>query len=568
MDRKQVPVDVETAVLLKGARRCTLCFHLNGDLNEKNGQIAHLDKNPSNCAEENLAFLCLDHHTLFDSRTSQHKNYTLHEVKTARASLYEAIAQKRHLGGAGPSIGSGWEVRYPGGLVDVSALRDGGQHPTRLAIAEDVTLVNRSSRQVSLRVIFLIQYGETQLAADPTNLPAAEWAQLLDAFGIRQKSQLSFPLNLPGHHSVEGHIAFPVRWDGAGRGIAGDVPERRRYSFEFEELLTTEKRTVSASAVYALDKSNHQRSSRTDFALPGPREEAFVSWQHFNYQKTVEAGGRKLYDDLILGNFTSHSVSAPCTMREIVEQIAQHSQKRVPIESLTDCLSGPQLSRALALFGSTGSCLDGVVGNYDNLEWWVSSKGLNISIRNEKGDSFHPTLSLEQLSETMANPRYSDDILRFDRVFDKRSIISHETVFLVVGSTIPAELLDRPVAELLRDEIDRRGKEYAFRRGIVINDQTWYHEIQAIGKNPVIAVGGAEQNKLAKELDAWQPAVSSHEGKYEIKPHCVGFFRRNSSGLPQVGLWGHTAADTRAAAEHYLQTEKGLTDFLRICWRT
>jgi hypothetical protein len=357
-----------------------LCFHLNGELAEKKGQIAHLDKNPSNSAEDNLAFLCLDHHTSFDSRTSQHKNYTIQEVKAARADLHEAIAQKMRLGGAASAVLPGWDVRYPGALADVSILRPFDQHPSRLAIAEDMTLVNRSPQQLSLRVIFLIQYGNTQLAADPINLPVAEWTQLLASFGIRQKSQVSFPLNLPGRSAVEGHIAFPVRWDGAGKGVAGDVPESRRYSFEFEDLLTKERRTASASAVYALDKNNHQRCSRTDFALPGPREEPLASWRHFNYQKTFEAGGEKLYDDLILGNFISHSVRAPCSMREVVEHIALHSQKPIPIESLAECLRQPVLSRGRVLFGCPGNCVDEVTSNYDNLEWWVSNKGLNISI--------------------------------------------------------------------------------------------------------------------------------------------------------------------------------------------
>jgi hypothetical protein len=53
--RKKTPVDIETAILANSARRCTLCFHLNGDLTEKIGQIAHLDKDPSNGAEDNLA---------------------------------------------------------------------------------------------------------------------------------------------------------------------------------------------------------------------------------------------------------------------------------------------------------------------------------------------------------------------------------------------------------------------------------------------------------------------------------------------------------------------------------
>src|ERR1017187_3475917 len=41
--RKNIPVDRETAVLINSGRRCVLCFHLNGDLEEKHGQIAHLD---------------------------------------------------------------------------------------------------------------------------------------------------------------------------------------------------------------------------------------------------------------------------------------------------------------------------------------------------------------------------------------------------------------------------------------------------------------------------------------------------------------------------------------------
>src|ERR1035441_5717735 len=96
MNRKRVPTEIETAVLTKSARRCTLCFLLSGDLTEKPGQIAHLDQDPSNYTEDNLAFMCLVHHSLYDSHTSQHKNYTIAEVKAGRVRLYEAIAQQEH----------------------------------------------------------------------------------------------------------------------------------------------------------------------------------------------------------------------------------------------------------------------------------------------------------------------------------------------------------------------------------------------------------------------------------------------------------------------------------------
>jgi hypothetical protein len=45
--------------------------------------------------------MCLDHHTLYDSKTSQHKNYTVHEAKAGRERLYEAILQNKHAAGFG-----------------------------------------------------------------------------------------------------------------------------------------------------------------------------------------------------------------------------------------------------------------------------------------------------------------------------------------------------------------------------------------------------------------------------------------------------------------------------------
>lgn len=95
--RKRNHPHVETAVLAKSARRCVLCFYLNGDLTEKLGQIAHLDADRTNGTEDNLAWMCLPHHSLFDSKTSQHKNYTIPEVKAARARLYNLVAEGKHL---------------------------------------------------------------------------------------------------------------------------------------------------------------------------------------------------------------------------------------------------------------------------------------------------------------------------------------------------------------------------------------------------------------------------------------------------------------------------------------
>jgi hypothetical protein len=59
----------------------------------KVGQIAHLDRDRSNSAEENLAFLCFEHHDEYDSRTSQRKGLTAGEVKAFRDELQTATGQ-------------------------------------------------------------------------------------------------------------------------------------------------------------------------------------------------------------------------------------------------------------------------------------------------------------------------------------------------------------------------------------------------------------------------------------------------------------------------------------------
>jgi hypothetical protein len=95
--RKAIPKELEAQILLECARRCALCFQLYLDLDEKVGQIAHLDHNPANNSKDNIAFLCLSHHSVYDSKTSQHKNFTELEVKEARQRLCELIARRSAL---------------------------------------------------------------------------------------------------------------------------------------------------------------------------------------------------------------------------------------------------------------------------------------------------------------------------------------------------------------------------------------------------------------------------------------------------------------------------------------
>ena len=87
-DRTKIPENIQTHVVTSSRRRCCICFGLDRDLDVKQGQIAHLDKNRNNNKIDNLAFLCLPHHDQYDSRTSQSKSFRPTEVKKYREDLY------------------------------------------------------------------------------------------------------------------------------------------------------------------------------------------------------------------------------------------------------------------------------------------------------------------------------------------------------------------------------------------------------------------------------------------------------------------------------------------------
>jgi len=71
-----------------------LCFFLNGDLTQKQGQIAHVDHDSSNSEEENLAFLCFAHHNLYDRKDPQLKGISADVLRHARADLYNHLASE------------------------------------------------------------------------------------------------------------------------------------------------------------------------------------------------------------------------------------------------------------------------------------------------------------------------------------------------------------------------------------------------------------------------------------------------------------------------------------------
>ena len=96
-NRKRIPIETETKILMESARRCALCFGLKGDLSRKAGQIAHIDQDASNADETNLVYLCLEDHDEYDSKTSQSKGITAAELTEYKKRLNAAIANGEHV---------------------------------------------------------------------------------------------------------------------------------------------------------------------------------------------------------------------------------------------------------------------------------------------------------------------------------------------------------------------------------------------------------------------------------------------------------------------------------------
>jgi len=105
-DRKRVNDASQYHVLYSSARRCCLCYGIDHDYSEKKGQIAHLDQDPSNSSMENLVWLCLPHHDQYDSKNSQTKNYTRHEIAQYRDVLYQEVSRRREIPDKGQSAES------------------------------------------------------------------------------------------------------------------------------------------------------------------------------------------------------------------------------------------------------------------------------------------------------------------------------------------------------------------------------------------------------------------------------------------------------------------------------
>lgn len=135
---------------------------------------------------------------------------------------------------------------------------------------------------------------------------------------------------------------------------------------------------------------------------------------------------------------------------------------------------------------------------------------------------------------------------------------TEETVVLVTGASLTAEERDRPLAYLLKAEIDRRGAGHAYRRAVVVAD-LWYLDNRTFHLNPTIAIGGPGANGVAQELAEVLPTVYNGDDQVVIQADFEGEVKR-------AALWGANAAATAKAVQVFT-TQGMLDDLLARIWR-
>ncbi len=132
---------------------------------------------------------------------------------------------------------------------------------------------------------------------------------------------------------------------------------------------------------------------------------------------------------------------------------------------------------------------------------------------------------------TVSNPHYERDRKILERGdYDLTLVFSAKTVFIVTGSRPDIELLDRPIAEMLRDAIDRHGNLDDGCRAVVVSD-AWHLDDDTWSDNPCVSVGGPNANDFTSE-------ITGHAQKNKLAKK--SFMAQDGV---RVALWGQDTSD-------------------------
>ena len=139
-----------------------------------------------------------------------------------------------------------------------------------------------------------------------------------------------------------------------------------------------------------------------------------------------------------------------------------------------------------------------------------------------------------------------------------KQLDTDETILIVTGSDIPAEMNDRPLAYALKAEIDRIGSGTSWRGAVVVSDR-WFAEHRIFHLCATIVIGGPGVNAVAAALVEELPMIVQRDERAFVQGSWDGETKRAS-------LWGLDRVSTAQAIEIFVR-EGHCADFLNAAWR-
>jgi hypothetical protein len=79
-------------------------------------------------------------------------------------------------------------------------------------------------------------------------------------------------------------------------------------------------------------------------------------------------------------NFVSCTIKAKCSLADSIRAVAEKARHPIPIDQIPTVLCETILPRGQAVFGNPGDYFDRIAGNYDQLFWWITDKGLKMEV--------------------------------------------------------------------------------------------------------------------------------------------------------------------------------------------
>jgi hypothetical protein len=190
------------------------------------------------------------------------------------------------------------------------------------------------------------------------------------------------------------------------------------------------------------------------------------------------------------------------------------------------------------------------------------AEALESAIENRHSKSIKPEVNSmvkdTDIYKYASNPHYIYDLEKLEGDWRIESVINKNSILIIVGTWVMAELLDRPPAEILRSEIDRQGNFKEGKRAIIITDIE-FNKNFLTSEYTLLSVGGPYSNAVTKDI------IENADKRLDFSEVFWAF--RNNENRKEIALWGNTSYTTRKAVENYINNkESGLKSLITSLW--